>query len=440
MNLRNMVIAISAVLLLSACSNNKETEKKGPVSVKEEKQDEVVEAIKPEYPPAQKSPESIVQQNLGEMTQEAMTLVESNSDQAAWEDLLKDFQVAELDQDSIYNGLIHTFGFDFQETHDNLANYEPDFGEFEISSDKESYKNIAIQVDSSGSMGGKVSGGVKMDLAKNAVKDYASRLAKDSFVSLRVYGHEGTGKESDKQLSCSSTEMVYETSTYDEKKFKKALNTFKPSGWTPLAASIQSAYEDLKLNASEDSENILFIVSDGVETCEGDPVQEAKKLAESDLNVEVNIIGFNVDDAGQKQLKATADAGNGKYYTVNSKVELTDTIFELLDDVQATTKKNFDKAKSGYKINMLSVELGEEIRDLSGLFRDVISEENRLLSQVIQQLQVQGQITESVAESLRVLVDEREEALLSYRESLQEGAFERKETKRQEIFDYLDSN
>ncbi|MCQ6276050.1 VWA domain-containing protein [Bacillus sp. V3B] len=77
---------------------------------------------------------------------------------------------------------------------------------------------------------------------------------------------------------------------------------------------MQSAYGDLKAKASENSENILFIVSDGIETCGGNPVEEAKKLANSDLNVKVNIIGFNVDDAGQKQLKETAAAGNGTYY------------------------------------------------------------------------------------------------------------------------------
>ena len=44
-------------------------------------------------------------------------------------------------------------------------------------------------------------------------------------------------------------------------------------------------------------------MSDGIETCDGNPVQEAKRLANSDLNVKVNIIGFNVNDEGQKQHK-----------------------------------------------------------------------------------------------------------------------------------------
>ena len=43
-----------------------------------------------------------------------------------------------------------------------------------------------------------VPGGIKMDLAKNAINKYASGLPQDSVISLRVYGHKGTGSDSDK--------------------------------------------------------------------------------------------------------------------------------------------------------------------------------------------------------------------------------------------------
>ena len=51
------------------------------------------------------------------------------------------------------------------------------------------------------------------------------------------------------------------------------------------------------------------MISDGVETCDGDPVQAAKDLHNSNLNVTVNVIGFDVDQDGRKQLKETAQAG-----------------------------------------------------------------------------------------------------------------------------------
>ena len=72
----------------------------------------------------------------------------------------------------------------------------------------------------------------------------------------------------------------------------------------------------------------------------------------------MNIIGFNVDDEGQKQLKETAAAGNGTYYTVNSNIDLDNTIAGLLEDAQAGIQKNFEKGRLGYQANMHSVEVG----------------------------------------------------------------------------------
>ncbi|KOP78240.1 hypothetical protein ACFFHH_21220 [Cytobacillus solani] len=42
----------------------------------------------------------------------------------------------------------------------------------------------------------------------------------------------------------------------------------------------------------------------------------------------VNIIGFDVDDDGQKQLKQVAEAGGGNYATVRDKSEFEDVILK----------------------------------------------------------------------------------------------------------------
>ena len=69
-------------------------------------------------------------------------------------------------------------------------------------------------------------------------------------------------------------------------------------------------------------ENIIYVVSDGIETCGGDPVKAAKELHESEIQAIVNIIGFDVDNEGQRALKKVAEAGGGKYTTVSSGEDL----------------------------------------------------------------------------------------------------------------------
>ena len=64
------------------------------------------------------------------------------------------------------------------------------------------------------------------------------------------------------------------------------------------------------------------MVSDGVETCDGDPVAAAKELQSQSIKAKVNIIGFDVDNEGQQQLKQVAESGGGEYITVEDASEL----------------------------------------------------------------------------------------------------------------------
>lgn len=59
-----------------------------------------------------------------------------------------------------------------------------------------------------------------------------------------------------------------------------------------------------------------MFISDGIETCDGDPIKAVSKLRNHQIDATVNIIGFDVDDEGQQQLKEIAEAGGGEYDTV----------------------------------------------------------------------------------------------------------------------------
>ncbi|MGR3762489.1 VWA domain-containing protein [Rossellomorea sp. NS-SX7] len=238
--------------------------------------------------------------------------------------------------------------------------------------------NVSILFDSSGSMNGKIGSKTKMELAKDSIQSFVSSLPEQVNVSLRVYGHKGTGDNSDKELSCGSSEVVYPLAAYEKERFNQALSSFSPAGWTPLAASIHSAGEDLKKQTGENVENIVYVVSDGVETCDGDPVAKAQELNDSDIAAIVNIIGFDVDNDGQKALKQVAEAGKGKYETVKSKQEFDD-FFEkeknrLIDEWFDWENENVDKY---FKSETERVgELFDQETKMVDLAQD---EENRLL-------------------------------------------------------------
>ena len=161
-----------------------------------------------------------------------------------------------------------------------------------------------------------------MTLAKESIQKYASTLSEHANVALRVYGHKGSNDKKDQVLSCSSSELIYPLQRYNQDRLNQALHSFQPTGWTPLAYSMQEAIKDFEKVDLAKSRNIIYIVSDGVETCDGDPIKAAKELKQSGLSPVVNIIGFDVDQEGQEQLKKVAEAAGGHYTTVQNQEEL----------------------------------------------------------------------------------------------------------------------
>jgi Ca-activated chloride channel homolog len=191
-------------------------------------------------------------------------------------------------------------------------------GEQSVAADK-----AIILLDASSSMLQQSDGRVKMDIAKDAVKSFAKTIGQSSEVSLLVYGHKGSDSDADKAISCSGVEEVYPMDKYSKEQFHEAVDAFESKGWTPLAGAIQKAAD---MSSSYEGTTTIYIVSDGAETCDGDPVQASKDLIAKNPNNTVNIIGFDVDGKADDQLKAVAEAGNGEYFKANNTEELKNTI------------------------------------------------------------------------------------------------------------------
>ena len=241
----------------------------------------------------------------------------------------------DLSADELYDYLVYMLGSGrYKEFYDQLLAYEHGFvmpelpdGADQVET-KQKKMNVIVLMDASGSMKGQVSGGVKMDLAKETIASFMEQIPGEANISLMAYGHTGTGKDSDKAASCSAIESVYPLKPYQSPAFNESMNSFDASGWTPLAGAINKAHQLLQSYNTDEYHNVVYIVSDGIETCDGDPVQEAKKLQDANIKAKVNIIGFDVDDKGQNQLKQVAQAGGGDYATVRDKSELETLILK----------------------------------------------------------------------------------------------------------------
>jgi Ca-activated chloride channel homolog len=201
--------------------------------------------------------------------------------------------------------------------------YLPDPTRSDVDEEVAANKKAIILLDASSSMLLQSDGRVKMDIAKDAVKSFAQTIGQSSEVSLVVYGHKGSENDEDMFESCSGIEELYPMGKYSKQDFHEAVDSFESKGWTPLAGAIQKAAE-MSSNYLEGT--TIYIVSDGAETCGGDPIQASRDLAAKNSSNTVNIIGFDVDSKTEDQLKAVAEAGNGEYFKADNPEELKNTI------------------------------------------------------------------------------------------------------------------
>lgn len=155
------------------------------------------------------------------------------------------------------------------------------------------WRKAIVAIDASGSMRGRVGGRPKMAVAKQAVAEFLSRVPPDAEVGLVAFGHEGANDDAGKSQSCMGVDLVAEPGRMTAKEVDGAMRRFEATGWTPLASAITLAGKSFKPSETP-GEQVVFVVSDGVETCGGDPVAAARALRESEVKAVVNIIGFDV--------------------------------------------------------------------------------------------------------------------------------------------------
>ena len=180
---------------------------------------------------------------------------------------------------------------------------------------------VEIILDASGSMLKKQNGQRRIDIAKQALETLIDETLPDkASVAIRAFGHI-------KADSCDG-EIVLPLSPLNKQQALRTINSVTPKNLakTPIAASLEMVEKDL---AMVDGMRKVILVTDGEETCNGDPEQVIKSLKEKGINVQINIVGFAIDDFGLKQtFQKWAELGNGRYFDANDKQELAKTIQE----------------------------------------------------------------------------------------------------------------
>jgi len=187
-----------------------------------------------------------------------------------------------------------------------------------------------IIFDASGSMTGKLGDGVKIDIARDVIGNFVKDWNEEIELGLMAYGHR-------EKNNCDDIEILQTIGSLDREKTLKIINAITPKGKTPLSQSLKKAAEILRY--TEDPA-MVFLISDGGESCKGDPCVIAKELEEKGINFEANVISFNVkkNTPAHKQLKCIADNTGGTLYEAEDAASLRAALSKMKKAVKKTPK------------------------------------------------------------------------------------------------------
>ena len=146
--------------------------------------------------------------------------------------------------------------------------------------------------DASNSMNGRWEGSTKIDRAREILRETITELKSipDLELALRVYGHQSPITPTSQDCNDTKLEIPFEANNHD--KIINFIYNVQPKGTTPIARSLEEAANDFP---DKTTRNVIVLITDGLEACEGFPCEVAKKLKSKGVNVTPFVVGLGID-------------------------------------------------------------------------------------------------------------------------------------------------
>jgi hypothetical protein len=217
---------------------------------------------------------------------------------------------------------------------------------------------IEVILDASGSMLQRIEGERRIEIARDALTRLVGELVPAGTpFALRVFGHrEVDSCRTDLEIPLAPLAPASATATI---RGVQAMNLAR----TPIGASLRLVRDDL---ARATGPRLVVLISDGEETCDGDPLAAIAELRGAGVDVRVNVIGFAIDEHQlREQFESWARAGGGLYVEARDRAELqramaltVEVPYEVLrgDEVVATGVVNGEEvslAPGAYTVRVL---------------------------------------------------------------------------------------
>lgn len=218
---------------------------------------------------------------------------------------------------------------------------------------------VEIILDASGSMYQKIGDQTRIAVAKTVLTELLrTTIPAGTPVALRIYGHR-------EARSC-RTDLELPLRPLVAADALQIINSVDPQdrSRTPLADSLKLVAEDL---VEATGPKLVILLTDGEESCDGDPEAAIRFLKEQGMNIKLNIVGMAIDsDIARQQFSEWAKIGGGLYFDADSPEALQAALEKSLFPKYQLINQNGDVAVEG-TADGRSIDVAEGIYQLKVL-------------------------------------------------------------------------
>lgn len=178
---------------------------------------------------------------------------------------------------------------------------------------------VEVILDASGSMLQRLDGERRIAIARETLKALVGEtIPAGTGFALRVFGHrEADSCRTDLEISLGPLEPAAALAAIDAIEARNLART-------PIGRSVALAADDLE---GVPGKRVLILLTDGEETCDGDAAAAIQSLRDLGWDIQVNIVGFAIDDdALEDSFRAWAAAGGGRYFAASGSGDLREAL------------------------------------------------------------------------------------------------------------------
>lgn len=214
---------------------------------------------------------------------------------------------------------------------------------------------ILFIFDASNSMAGQWEGARKIDIARDILLEMVDSLEgiPDVEMGLRIYGHQSPVPPQD----CSDTKLEVPFSPANASRIRQKLRFINPKGTTPIARSLALAPDDFP--PCGNCRNIILLITDGVEACDGDPCEVSRSLQKRGIILRPFVIGIGSDPGFRETFDCI-----GEYYDAPNKERFREAL-----NIVITQALNATSAQ----VNLLDSHQRPTETDVNVIFHDRFS-------------------------------------------------------------------